>query len=273
MKKINKITKILITNFILITAAIIALLPLYYMIRISFAPNKYFTSINLVKGFTLEHYYEVFLNSEFPRLMLNSLIAAVFSTVIVMFIGSLAGYALARFNFNKREDLLMFFLSTRMGPPVAFAIPIFLLLFQFDQIDKMPSLILVYVFMNLAYVIWMMQGYFSEVSTEFEEAGMLDGLNRLGVLFRIAFPLVTPGLFATSIFVFISTWNEFFYAFVLTRTDVKTWPTRMPGYAGNFQIAWGEIFAASVVAVLPVIILGILIRRFLAKSISFGATE
>jgi len=167
----------------------------------------------------------------------------------------------------------MFILSTRMGPPVAFAIPIFLLMFQFDLIDKTIGLILVYIFMNLAYTVWMMQGYFSELPVEIEEAGMMDGLNRLGVLFRIAFPLVIPGLFASTIFVFISTWNEFFYAFVLTRMDAKTWPTRMPGFAGNFQIAWGEIFAASLVAVLPAIISGILIRRFLAKSLSFGAIE
>jgi multiple sugar transport system permease protein len=253
--------------------ALVALLPLLFMIRTSFVPTLYYTSFQQFSGFTLDHYREVYLASDFPRYLQNSLLVTVLSTFLVIFIGSLAGYALARFNFRGRENFLFFVLSTRMGPPVAFAVPLFLLMLRLDLLDKIIGLMLAYLLYNLAFTVWMTQGFFAEVPVEVEESGMIDGLNRLGVLFRISYPLALPGLLATGIFVFITTWNEFFYAFVITRTVAKTWPTQMPAFAGYFQIAWGEIFAASVIAVLPALIFGILIRGFFARGLSLGAVR
>lgn len=262
--------------FVLVWLAIIAfvaLTPLLFMVRTSFVPTLYYTSFDQFKGFTLDHYREVYLASEFPRFLKNSVVVTTASTLLVILIGSLAGYALARFNFRGRENFLFFVLSTRMGPPVAFAVPLFLLMFRLDLLDKIAGLTLAYLLYNLAFTVWMTQGFFSEVPVEIEESGMIDGLNRLGVLFRIAYPLALPGLIATTVFVFITTWNEFFYAFVITRTAAKTWPTQMPAFAGYFQIAWGEIFAASVIAVLPALIFGILIRGFFARGLSLGAVR
>jgi len=273
MTKPNTFLKKTIVTLWLVVIALIALLPLLFMIRTSFVPTLFYTSFNQFSGFTLDHYREVYLNSNFPRYLLNSLYVTFFSTFLVILIGSLAGYALARFNFRGRENFLFFVLSTRMGPPVAFAIPLFLLLMRLDLLDKIIGLVLAYLLYNLAFSVWMMQGFFSEVPVEVEEAGMLDGLSRLGVLFRISYPLALNGLIATTVFIFITSWNEFFYAFVLTRTTAKTWPTHMSAYAGVFQINWGEIFAASVIAILPALIFGILIRRYFARGMSLGAVR
>jgi multiple sugar transport system permease protein len=272
MKKFPLISKLLVTSW-LVVIALIALLPLLFMVRTSFVPTLYFTSFDQFSGFTLDHYREVYLHSDFPRFLKNSLFVTVLSTTLVILIGSLAGYALARFNFKGRENFLFFVLSTRMGPPVAFALPLFLLMMRLDLLDKIHGLALAYLLYNLAFTVWMMQGFFSEVPVEVEESGMIDGLNRLGVLFKISYPLALPGLLATTIFVFITTWNEFFYAFIITRTVSKTWPTHMPAFAGYFQIAWGEIFAASVIAVIPALIFGILIRGFFARGLSLGAVH
>lgn len=272
MKKPGLLGVIVVTAALVLVAAV-ALLPVIFMIRTSFVPTQYYTSFDQYYGFTLDHYREVFLESEFPRFIGNSIIATTSSTIIVMLIGSMAGYALARFRFKARENFLFFVLTTRMGPPVAFAVPLFLLMFRMDLLDTFVGLVLVYLLYNLAFAVWMTQGFFAEVSAEIEEAGLIDGLNRLGVLFRIAYPLALPGLIATTIFVFITTWNEFFFAFVVTRATTKTWPTHMPAFAGYFQIAWGEIFAASVVAVLPAVIFGILIRNFLPRGLSLGAVR
>ena len=151
--------------------------------------------------------------------------------------------------------------------------PLFLLLTSLFLVDTRPGMILVYTFYNLAFAIWLMYGFFSEVPPEIEEAALLAGLSPLSVFRRISLPLVVPGLIATGILVFIFTWNEFFFALVLTREVAKTFPAMTPQFFGAFRVEWGQMLAASTMGVIPPLVFGLLIRRYLVRGLSLGSVK
>lgn len=255
---------------------LVAVFPFIFMLRVSLSsPTDYLSGINvLFAPLTFDHFVGVYRGTNIASYLFNSLLYSVSTTAVVLVIGSMAGFGLAKARHRVVRDNIMFFvLSTRMGPPVAFAVPLFLLLLNLALIDTRPGMLLVYVFYNLAFAIWLMYGFFREVSPEVEEAGLLDGLSPIGVFRRISLPLVVPGLMATGILVFILTWNEFFYALVLTRETAKTFPAMIPQFFGAFRVNWGEMFAACAMGVIPPLIFGILIRRYLVRGLTMGQVE
>ena len=257
----------------LIGLIVITLFPLLFMLRVAFSSAQDFLAgINVLAApLTLSHFVDVFRGTDIVLYLINSLLYSVSATAIVLAIGSLAGFGLAKTRSTLLRDNVMFsVLSTRMGPPVAFAVPLFLLLLNVGLIDTRLGMILIYTFYNLAFAIWLMYGFFAEVPPEIEEAALLDGLSPLSVFRRISLPLVVPGLMATGILVFILTWNEFFYALVLTGDTAKTFPAMIPQFFGAFRVSWGEMFAASVIGVVPPLIFGILVRRYLVRGLTMG---
>lgn len=275
VKLITERLSIFVSHVILTAAAIIMVFPFLYMVRTSFTPPRDYFTMPPEWIFTpsLAHYKAVLFDSEFPRFLLNSLIVSVTTVVLTMIVGSLAGYALARFNFRHKDQFLFFALTTRMGPPVAFALPFFTIMLRLRLTDTFTGIVVVYVFMNLAFAIWMTQGFFRDVPREVEEAAMVEGCSHLGALTRISIPLASPGLVATAILIFITTWNEFFYAFILTRSTAKTFPVHIPSFFGAYQIQWGQMFAATTIASLPILIFGIVIRRYLVRGLTLGAIK
>jgi multiple sugar transport system permease protein len=255
---------------------IIALFPFLFMLRVALSsPTDYLSGINVLwASITFQNFVDVYSSTSVGLYLLNSLLYSVLTTIIVLTIGSMAGYALSKTrNQLVRDNVLFVVLSTRMGPPVVFAVPLFLLLTNLVLAGTHISMLLVYTFYNLAFAIWLMYGFFREVPPEIEEAGLLDGLSPLSVFRRISLPLVVPGLVATGILVFILTWNEFFYAFVLTRDVTKTFPAMIPQFFGAFRVEYGQMLAASVIGVLPPLIFGILIRRYLVRGLTMGSVE
>jgi|tagenome__1003787_1003787.scaffolds.fasta_scaffold20933066_1 multiple sugar transport system permease protein len=248
-----------------------ALFPVLFMLRIALtAPADYQQMPVDWLGAVYTESFRTVLSGDFPRYMLNSFLIAVVTTVLVALCGALAGHALARVRSQRKDHFLFFVLSTRMGPAVVFALPIFLMATQLRLVDTYIGIVVVYVFYSLAFAIWMLYGFFLDVPKEVEEAGLLDGLSELGVFRRVTMPMILPGLIATATLVFIFTWNEFFYAFVLTRETAKTFPTDIPGYFGAFRVEWGQMFSASVLGVLPPVIFGVLVRKWLARGLSGG---
>jgi multiple sugar transport system permease protein len=252
----------------------IALVPVLLMLRIALSPAAEWRSmpIDWTRAPILGAFRRV-LASNFPDSLLNSLIVATTTTVIVVVLSSIAGHALARMRSRHKERFLFVILSTRMGPAVVFALPIFLLATRLGMVDTYAGIILVYIVYNLAFGIWMMHGFFLDIPGEVEEAGLLDGLSEWGVFWRISLRMAVPGVIATATLVFILTWNEFFYAFVLTQQVAATFPTTIPGYFGAFQVDWGPMFAASTLGVLPPVVFGILVRRWLARGMSGGLVD
>jgi multiple sugar transport system permease protein len=248
-----------------------ALFPVLFMLRIAFtAPADYREMPVNWLGELFTQSMRIVLSSGFPRYMLNSFLIALITTVLVVLFGALAGHALARVRSQRKDHFLFFVLSTRMGPAVVFALPIFLMATQLRLVDTYVGIVIVYLFYSLAFAIWMLYGFFLDIPSEAEEAGLLDGLSEFGVFWRISMPMIVPGLIATATLVFIFTWNEFFYAFVLTRELAKTFPPDIPSYFGAFRVEWGQMFSASVLGVLPPVVFGVLVRRWLARGLSGG---
>ena len=270
--------RILKYTFVLI-AIVAALAPVYWMITISLksevdqfaVPPRWFNFTP-----TLVHYKDAFLSRSFGQYLLTSAIVAVMSTVFALVLGTLAAYALARFRLPHKLDtrLALWILSTRMFPPIVTAVPLFLMLRDVHLLNTKASLIIVYTAFNLPFVVWMMRGFFIEVPREMEEAARVDGDSRVGALWRVVLPMVVPGLAATAVFCLIMSWNEFLFALVLTQTDAAmTLPVGIAGRVTQYEIKWGVMSAAGVVAMMPILIFAMAVQRYLVRGLSLGAVK
>jgi multiple sugar transport system permease protein len=264
---------------LLVLALVVSLAPVYWMITISLkievdqfaVPPKWFWFAP-----TLQHYYEAFVTRSFGQYLLTSAIVAVVSTFFALVIGTLAAYALTRFRLphNLDQRLSLWILSTRMFPAIVTAVPLFLMMRDLRLLNTKASLIIVYTAFNLPFVVWMMRGFFAEVPRDLEEAALVDGDSRLGALVRVVLPLVSPGLAATAVFCLIVSWNEFLFALVLTQTDASmTLPVGIAGRVTQFEIKWGVMSAAAVVAMMPIMIFALAMQRYLVRGLSLGAVK
>lgn len=205
----------------------------------------------------------------------NSLIVAVSSTILVLIIGSLAGYGFARF--KPGGNFLPFWvLSMRMLPPIAFVIPIFLIFKPFQLINTFQGLAIAYTAFNLPYAVWMMKGFFEEIPIELEESALVDGCTRITVFLRIALPLAAAGIIATGIFCFILSWNEFMLALVLMRTkETFTIPVGeyVFYYGPTSGMKWGAASATAILALIPIFVMSVVIQKYLVRGLTFGAIK
>jgi multiple sugar transport system permease protein len=225
---------------------------------------------------TLEHYRDAFMTRSFGSYLITSTIVATLSTLCAVVIGTLAAYALTRFQMPSRMNrrLSLWILSTRMFPPIVTIVPLFLMMRDLRLINTIPALVIVYTAFNLPFVVWMMRGFFNEIPREMEEAAFVDGDTRLGALRHIVLPLVTPGLAATAVFCLIICWNEFLFASVLTQTEAAmTLPIGIAGRVTQYEIKWGVMSAAGVVSMLPILIFALSVQRYLVRGLSLGAVK
>lgn len=218
---------------------------------------------------TLEN-YRLLLNSRFPGYFANSLIISIGTVTTSLIIGVPAAYGLARFRIRRKKDIDFFILSTRMAPPIAFIVPFYLLWSRLNLVDTYFGMVLVYILFTTALVVWMMRAFFEDIDREVDEAAWVDGCSKWGAFFRIALPSVRGGLVATSILAVLLTWNEFFYALILTSFNAKTMPVALPGFIGFVRLRWGELTAAATIVVTPVLIFAILVQRHLMRGLAGG---
>jgi len=219
------------------------------------------------------NYFKVLFQSAFPKYFLNSLIISLSAIFLSVLVGTPAAYALSRFEFRRKKDLLFWILSTRMAPPIAVILPFYIMFRATHMLDTHLSLIIVYLTFNLSLVIWLMRGFFNELPQELEEAALIDGASELGVFLKIALPLVSPGLVATTILGFLFSWNEFFFALILTRKVAQTVPVSIAGFIGFMGIRWEEMTAAAVISSLPTLVLAIIVHRYLVRGLTLGAVK
>lgn len=264
---------------LLIVALLIALLPVYWMITISLkAEADQFAVPPAWFAFkpTHDHYHETFFVRPFGRYLLTSTVVAVISTALALAIGTLAAYSLARFKlrWNAHEHLSLWIISMRMFPPIVTIIPLFLIMRDLRLLNTIPALVIVYTGFNLPFVVWMMRGFFEELPRDLEEAALVDGDSRLGALVRVLLPLAAPGLAATAIFCLIICWNEFLFALILTQTDASiTLPVGIAGRVTQYEIKWGAMSAAGVVAMVPILVFAMAVQRYLVRGLSLGAVK
>jgi multiple sugar transport system permease protein len=207
-----------------------------------------------------------------PRFV-NSLIIAFGSTFVSVVLGTMAAYAFSRFRVPGKDDLLFFILSTRMMPPIAVAIPIFLMYRELGLSDTRLGMILLYSAINVSLAVWLMKGFIDEIPREYEEAALVDGYTRLQAFFKVVLPQATTGIVATAIFCLIFAWNEYAFAVLLTSGEAQTAPPFIPIIIGEGGQDWPAVAAGTTLFLLPILVFTVLLRRHLLRGITFGAVR
>ena len=248
--------------------------PVYWLFIISFkTPEEIFAfpPVWYPESIQFANYRVLFKDGD-AETVWNSLVLAGVSTVIAMVLGTICAYSLVRFK-TGGENLAVWIISQRMMPPIAIVFPIFLLYVFFGWVDTFHGLIILYTAFSLPYVIWMMRGYIEDLPLELEESALVDGCTRWEVLWKVVFPMVRSGLFATAVFTFVFAWNDFLFALVLTRTEVVTYTVQVTHYFGGQSNFWAKIAAMSVLGTIPVFFTVATLQRYLVRGISMGAVK
>jgi multiple sugar transport system permease protein len=207
-----------------------------------------------------------------PR-YINSLIIGFGSTFLAVFLGTIAAYAFSRFRIPLKDDLLFFILSTRMMPPIAVAIPIYLMYRAIGLIDTHLGMILLYTAVNLSLSVWLLKGFMDEIPREYEEAAMVDGYTRLQAFWKVVLPQASTGIAATAIFCLIFSWNEYAFAVLLTSGIAQTTPPFIPFIIGEGGQDWPAVAAGTTLFLIPIVVFTILLRKLLLRGITFGAVR
>lgn len=223
---------------------------------------------------TLDAYRDVLFGSAsiLPNLI-SSFIISIGTTIITMALAIPAAYALARLRFPGKRFTGFYVLATQMLPPVGIIIPYFLVLRGIGWIDTYQGIILIYLSFSLPFAIWLLVSYFEDIPFEMEEAAYLDGASRLRTLWRIIIPQVRGGISVTVVFVFLNAWNEFLFAVVLSGNTVRPVTVAMYNFISVEQTLWTKLAAVSVLAMLPVIALGIFAQKHIVKGLTVGAVK
>ena len=211
--------------------------------------------------------------SRFGERFLNSVIIGFGSTFLSVFLGTLAAYAFSRFKVPLKDDLLFFVLSTRMMPPIAVAIPIFLMFRQLGLSDTHLGMILLYTAVNLSLSVWLLKGFIDEIPREYEEAALIDGYTRFQAFVKVVLPQAATGIASTAIFCLIFAWNEYAFAVLLTSGNAQTAPPFIPTIIGVSGKDWPAVAAGATLFLLPVMLFTILLRKHLLRGITFGAVR
>jgi multiple sugar transport system permease protein len=249
-----------------------ALFPFFWLLQMSFRSNEDILGLNLFFAPTLDNYRALRVG-QFPHSFINSALASGASTLLSLLIGVPAAYALSRVEVRARRQIALWVLATRMAPPIAFTIPFFLAYRHLDLLDTVTGLVIIYLTFNLALVIWMMRTFFDSVPRALEEAAWIDGSSVWGAFLRVTLPLAAPGLAATTVLCFIFSWNDFFYALILTRTAAMTAPVAIVNFMQYEGWEWGKIAAGGTLVMLPVVVFSVLVRRYLISGLTIGAVK
>jgi multiple sugar transport system permease protein len=211
--------------------------------------------------------------SNFSPRFVNSLVIAFGSTALSVLLGTAAAYAFSRFKIPLKDDLLFFILSTRMMPPIAVAIPIYLMYRELGLSDTRLGMILLYTAVNVSLAVWLLKGFIDEIPREYEEAAMVDGYTRLRAFFKVVLPQATTGIVATAIFCLIFAWNEYAFAVLLTSGEAQTAPPFIPIIIGEGGQDWPAVAAGTTIVLIPILVFTILLRKHLLRGITFGAVR
>jgi multiple sugar transport system permease protein len=273
-RKKNRIYNTFVYTF-LIVFIIIVLIPYIWLIltslknrvdAFSMPPKLFFTP-------TLANYKAAFLDKGFLLNFKNSVIVTVASTFLSLVIGLPSAYAFSRFPFKGDKALYYYLLCTRFTPVMVLALPLYLIMAKLRLLNTFTGITIAETAFNLAFVVWMMRGFFDTIPLEVDESARVDGCSRFGVFMRIGIPLTRSGLAATTVFCAINCWNEFLMALILTGRDTTTLPVAIPGLLTPQGTDWGQIAAVGSVITIPVLVLAIFVQQHMVKGMTMGAIK
>jgi len=265
------------TVLLLFLIAALIMLPILWTFATSLKPlpevNTYpprWTSPSM----SFRPYVDMFFYLPFATYTVNSLVVALSATALTLLIGSLAGFAFARFDFQGKTLFLLVFLLSQMLPGASVIVPLFQLLKEVGLYDSLLGLTLIHTAILLPFVIWLLYGFFSGIPREVEDAALIDGCSRLMALRKVLLPLALPGLGGTALFAFLGSWNEFFFALILTTSDsTRTIPVGIGLFVGEFSDVWNQMSAAAIFFSIPPLVLFLMMRRTFVKGLVAGAIK
>ncbi len=261
-------------GFIALVVAVFSF-PIYWLLVTSIKPESLvmaYPPVFYPPEPTVEPYATSVVQFSSGRIIVNTLIISGSATVISILLGAAAGYAFARYRIGGFH-LPFWILSTRMMPAVAAIIPLFILMKNLRLIDTHVAVIALHLIVTLPFAVWMMRGFFMELPRELEEAALIDGCSKWQAFVRIALPLVAPGFAVTALFCFIFSWNEFLFAFILTRRSATTLPVLVSGLYSQHGIMWDVMSATAAMALLPVMALALIAQKYLVRGMTMGAIK
>ena len=275
MKKSSNKGLSVILTILLILYAIFALFPLIWMVILSFKSDAEMYNTLFVFSPTLDNYREVLFKTDYPRYMLDSLIVSGLAVVVSVVVGVPAAYALARYNFKKKEDIAFQILSFKFAPEILVVLPLFMIFQKLGIYDSYFGLIWVYQLISMPLLIWVVRvrGYFEDISVEIEYAAQVDGYSWYQIFFKNLVPLIRPGLVSAALLAFIFAWNEFTFPLLLAGSNVQPITVAITKFLGTDTAHYGQLAVAAVISALPAIIFALCIQKHLVRGLSFGAVK
>ncbi len=265
-------------NVVGIVLFVLMVFPVFWMVSTSFKANHQIYGFNptwFPRHPTLHHFQAAIHRQYFWTDVKNSAIVVLVTVAIALALSFLAAIALAKYRFSGRKLFIVLVIGIQMLPQAGLIIPLYIVLASRNQVNTLTGVILVYLTFALPFCVWTLRGFVIGIPKDLEEAAMVDGSTRLGAFIRILLPLVAPGLVATSVFAFITSWNEYIFANTLLHTGDKqtitVWLSYL--YGGNRFVDWGQIMAASTLIAIPVVIFFLLVQRRIAFGLTAGAVK
>ncbi len=267
--RVNRI----IIHALAIVLVVLVLAPFLLLLRMSLQTNAEIFAFppHLWFAPTLANYAALW-QGEFRGTFVNSAVVSTSSTLLSLLVGVPAAYALARMR-SRSDALSLWIVASRLAPPTAFAIPYFLAYRDLDLLDTRIGLIIIYLTFNISLVIWLMRSFFENTPRALEEAAWIDGAGFWQAMMRVVLPTAVPGLAATAILCFVFSWNDFFFALILTRSDAMTAPVAVVNFMNYMGWEWGRIAAGGTMVMLPVLLFSMAVRRFLVSGLTAGAVK
>lgn len=270
----NKTIKDIVTHALLIIFSLLILFPVLWTVRTSLAPEvvAYEIPPKFIFTPTLEHYKNIFHVNHFEIFFRNSLIIALGATLISVPIAAFGGYAFARYRAGGRP-LQFIVIGTQMLPGIVLILPIFVIFTRIHLTDSLIGVSLAYMAFNIPFLVWILMGFFEGIPVDIEEAAAIDGLSPIGTLLRIVIPISTPGILSSAILSFIMCWNEFLFALILTGSRTSTVPVSLAAMVTQRGVLIGKLSAGTAMAIIPMIIISIFVKKYLVQGLTLGAIK
>ncbi|MBA4698193.1 MAG: carbohydrate ABC transporter permease [Ruminococcus sp.] len=272
-KSILKILEPIGRNLGLTLFAMFALFPLVWMVICAFKSDAQMYNTVFVFQPTLENFRAVLIGTDYFKAFFQNLVVAGGAVIITVIAGVPCAYALARYNFKKKEDVAFQILSFKFAPEIMVILPIFLIFQKVGLYDTFFGLIWVYQLITMPLLIWVVRGYFEDISVEVEQAAQLDGYTWYEVFFKTLVPLIKPGMVAAALLAFIFAWNSFTFPLILSGFKIQTITITALRYIASDTVHYGQVAVASTIAVLPEVIVALFIQKHLVRGLSFGAVK
>jgi multiple sugar transport system permease protein len=254
-----------------------ALFPFYWMLVTSLKDRQEIYSGKLTlwpQNLTFSNYIDTFQNSNFPQYFMNSFIVSISSSILVLFVSILGGYSMARYSFRGKKLFLISFLATQMIPVMVILVPLFITFSHLHLLNKLPSLIITYTAMNIPFCLLTMSSFFQRIPVSLEEAALIDGCNKFQTMTKIILPIMRPGIVATLVFAFTGAWNDLFFGVMFTNSEsTKTVPVGLSSFVQKFDINWGQMSAAGILSLIPVVIMFAFAQKYIVSGLTEGAVK